>query len=437
MNEKTEKRERFAPYMGMTFLIGLGFFTMGLMDPLYDNYLPIFLGKWIASNGIIGTIMTLDNIFAILLIPLVSVWSDRTRSPIGRRMPFILITLPLSALCFSGIPWAAEASLAAIIILVFFLNVFKQAARGPVVALMPDIIPGDLRSEANGVINTMGGIAAIVGTVGLAKLMDVKLTLPVFGETEGKLPFPIAGVLVLLATILLFIFIKEKKAPAEDSAAEEKKTGFLTSIKIIAKDKSAIRILIALFFWFLGYQGVLPFIGKYSLEVLGTTKGNAAMAAGMVGIAYALFAVPSGYFAHKLGRKRTIRGALIGLSIILGLCFFFLPISGMLGLEGMARTRLFWGLLFFFGIFWVSIITNSFPMLWQMASYGTMGIYTGMYYTFSQAAAITAPPITGFIIDIAGYPGMFLFSALCMAAAFLVMAGVKKGETSETAEQAA
>ena len=53
----------------------------------------------------------------------------------------------------------AIASLLALIVVVFFLNLFKQSARGPVVALMPDIIPGDYRSEANGVINTMGGIA--------------------------------------------------------------------------------------------------------------------------------------------------------------------------------------------------------------------------------------------------------------------------------------
>ena len=84
MSENAEKgKDGFKPYIKMTFIIGLGFFTMGLMDPLYDTYLPIFLGKWISSMKVIGVIMTLDNIFAIMLIPIVSVWSDRTRTPIG------------------------------------------------------------------------------------------------------------------------------------------------------------------------------------------------------------------------------------------------------------------------------------------------------------------------------------------------------------------
>ncbi|MFA6507165.1 MAG: MFS transporter [Treponemataceae bacterium] len=422
----------FKPYLKLTFVIGLGFFTMGLMDPLYDTYLPIFLGKWISSMRTIGFIMTLDNIFAIMLIPIVSVWSDRTRTPIGRRMPFILATLPLTAVFYSFIPYAAVASLMALVVVVFFLNIFKQAARGPVVALMPDIIPGDFRSEANGVINTMGGIATIVGTVALARLMDVKIVLPIIGDTRDKLPFPLAGILVVIATLLLFIFVREKPESMAAVSQEDavKRTPFWASLKTVARaqDKSAIRILVSLFLWFLAYQGVLPWIGKYSIDKLGMSSGNAALGAGMVGIAYAIFAIPSGYLAHKIGRKKAIRIALTALTLVLLALFFFLPFTSALGLSGLPRMIAFWAILFVFGIFWVTVITNSFPMLWQMADHGTMGIYTGLYYTFSQAAAISAPPITGTLIDMAGYPAIFLFSAVCMTAACLTMAGVDKGE---------
>lgn len=421
----------FDRYAGTTFVIGLGFFTMGLMDPLYDTYLPIFLGRWIGSMGVVGGIMTLDNIFAIFLIPIVAVWSDRARTPIGRRMPFIIVTLPLTAICYSFLPYAATASLAALIALVFFLNIFKQAARGPVVALMPDTIPGEYRSEANGVINMMGGIAAIIGTIGLARLMDVRVRLPVLGDTENRLPFPVAGLLVVAATALLFAFVRERTA--EESATGEERAPFFASLKTIGanKDRSALRILVSLFFWFLGYQGVLPWIGKFAVETLGASQGTAALGAGMVGIAYAAFALPSGYFAHRIGRKRTIRAALVVLAAILCVLFGLNTVAGALGLQGAAVLILFWVIMFAFGVFWVAVVTNSFPMLWQMADYGTMGIYTGLYYTFSQAAAIAAPPITGLLIDIAGYPAIFLFGALCMAAAAVVMGGVRGGETAE------
>ncbi|MEW5816932.1 MAG: MFS transporter [Spirochaetota bacterium] len=423
-------------YYGITFLIGLGFFTMGLMDPLYDTYIPIFLERaGVASKGLIGSIMTLDNIFALCLIPIVSAFSDRTRTSIGRRMPYIIVTLPLTAVFFALIPFAAVNGLALLILAIFCLNIFKQAARGPVVALMPDTIPGDYRSEANGVINTMGGIAAIVGTVGLARLMDISVTLPFIGNTKNKLPFPISGILVIFATLLLFIFIKEKKDARPDTT--EEKMPVKESLKMIlaSKEKSAFYILLSLFLWFLGYQGVLPFLGMYTIKYIGVSEGAAALSAGMVAIAYALFAIPSGIIAHKIGRKKVIRVCLLGLTILVGLIFFHDPVTKNLRLSPGMSFAAFALLLFLFGIFWGSVVTNSFPMLWQMASYGNMGIYTGLYYTFSQAAAITAPPITGTISDITSLRGIFMFAALCMFAAFIVMGFVKKGEPKQAAEE--
>ncbi len=151
-----EGKKSMKGFYGVTFLIGIGFFTMGLMDPLYDNYVPILLSGYIRSKGVIGTIMTLDNIFAIFLIPIVSALSDRTSTKIGRRMPYILVTLPLTWNLFRPHSLCCPEEPCLLIIAVFFLNIFKQSARGPVVALMPDTVPGDLRSEANGVIKHDG-----------------------------------------------------------------------------------------------------------------------------------------------------------------------------------------------------------------------------------------------------------------------------------------
>ena len=374
-------KEGMKKYYGVTFLIGLGFFTMGLMDPLYDTYIPIFLSRFIGSKGVIGSIMTLDNIFALFLIPIVAAMSDKTHTKIGRRMPYIIVTLPLSGIFFGLIPFSALWGLTSLIIAIFLLNVFKQAGRGPVVALMPDTIPGEYRSEANGVINTMAGIAAIVGTIILARLMDIKINLPGRGPTDEILAFPIAGVLVIIATLFLFIFIKEKHR-AED---KEEKVKIMESIKLIfsSEDKSAFLILISLFLWFLGYQGVLPFIGLYSKEVIGVSSGTAGLAAGMVAISYALFAILSGVIAHKIGRKKTIRISLFMLTIVTLLLAAHPGVSRLLQISQTSMLLSFFLLLFIFGTFWVSVVTNSFPMLWQMASYGNMGIYTGLYYTFS------------------------------------------------------
>ncbi|MBL8968895.1 MAG: MFS transporter [Spirochaetaceae bacterium] len=425
-----EKKQGFGKYLGLTFLIGFGFFTMGLMDILYDTYVPIFLGKYIAKNWLVGGLMTLDNILAVFLIPFVSLWSDNTRTRIGRRMPYIITLLPLSAVCFSLIPYAAARSVGALLLVIFGLNLFKQSVRGPVVALMPDTIPGEFRSEANGIINTMGALGAIISTIGLARLMDLDLVLPLLGRTKDSLPFPIAGILVVLATILVFAFVRERN---HDGAAKEEKVPLVKSLRAIAgeKDKSALWILVSLFFWFLGYQGILPFIGKLCKDVFEIqASSKAALPASAVAIAQTLFAIPSGYVAHRIGRRKAIRGSLLVLVVLLGVGAFMA--SSLAAPLGMAtRFYALLGMMFVFGVFWITIIVNSFPMLWQMATFGTIGVYTGLYYTFSQTAAITSPPLTGGIIDLAGYPGIFVFAALCMVAAFFFMGKVTKGEPGE------
>ena len=435
-----DAKKGFKKYLGLTFLIGFGFFTMGLMDILYDTYVPVFLGDilkktGINSNALVGFIMSLDNILAIFLIPLVSVWSDNTRTKIGRRMPYIIVLLPLSAICFSLIPYAAGQSLFALLLVIVGLNIFKQSVRGPIVALMPDTIPGEYRSEANGIINTMGALGSIISTIGLARLMDLNVVLPLLGQTKDRLPFPVAGLFVIIATVLVFSFVHEQN---KDEVAQEKKVPVLQSIREIAgqKDKSALWILLSLFFWFLGYQGILPFVAKMSIDILHTSKANAALPAAAVGIAQAVFAIPAGYMAHKIGRRKTIRISLIVVTSLLILGGFLAsPAAGGIGTK--TRFFCFLGMMFVYGIFWIAIITNSFPMLWQMATYGSIGIYTGLYYTFSQAAAIISPTITGGLIDLVGYPGIFGFAAVCMLLAFYFMSKVKKGEPTEKPAEAA
>ena len=419
-----------------TILIGLGFFTMGLMDPLYDTYVPIFLDDFLDSRFLIGLVMTLDNVLALFLIPLVAALSDKTRTPIGRRMPYILVTVPLSGIFFALVPFGAlpTGSLAALVALVFLLNLAKQAARGPVVALMPDTVPGEFRSEANGVINTMGAIAAIVGTVALAPLMDVDIQLPIIGSSARRLPFLLAGLLVILATLLLFLFVKERHAAKTEETRE--KLSKSLSLVFGGQDKSAMLILLGIFFWFLAYQGLLPFVGIYSRDVLGVSEGLAGLSAGAVAISYGIFAIPSGILAHRIGRKRLIRICLAGLSAVLVVIFFHEPITSALGMGATAAWIAFLVLLFVFGAMWGSVITNSFPMLWQMAHFGNIGIYTGLYYFFSQGAAIVSPPVSGGVIDlfatvmgpIGGLRMIFLFAFVCFLVAFLVMGGVRGGE---------
>ncbi|HNQ97775.1 MAG TPA: MFS transporter, partial [Treponemataceae bacterium] len=91
----------------------------------------------------------------------------------------------------------------------------------------------------------------------------------------------------------------------------------------------------------------------------------------------------------------------------------------------------FWALMFGFGVFWICVVANSFPMLWQMAQFSNIGVYTGLYYTFSQLAAIVAPACSGAIIDLAGYRSMFVFCSVFFLLACFTMGLVTSGEKDD------
>jgi MFS family permease len=429
-----KKKDLPAGFYKTTFMIGLGFFTMGLMDPLYDNYIPVFLDGFVASRAVIGALMTIDNIMALMLIPLVTAWSDNARTSIGRRMPFVTVLLPLSAVTFALLPYAGTATLGVFVIALVGFNLFKQSARGPVVALMPDTIPNEYRSEANGVINMMGGIAAVVGTVILAPMMDLRLVLPVFGDTSRRLPFLVAAGLIVTATILLRLTVRE--TPLHDRT--DRRTPVLQSLRAVftQEDKAAVYILVALFLWFSAYGGMRPFMTLYVIEYLGLSEGIAGLSTGLFAVGYLLFAVPSGMIAHRIGRKRTIRIALISMAVLAFLMYSHETWTLRIGASPTFAVATFWGLLFLFGMCWGAANTNSFPMLWQMATLDNMGAYTGVYYVFSQAAAIITPPVTGLIVDAVGFRSIFVVASVVMVASFLVIGRVRGGETARTKETA-
>ena len=146
---------------GKIFLLGFGFFGVSVIWTVYNAFVPLFLAnKFNLSPAIIGFFLTLDNIAALFIQPPVGAWSDRLRTPIGRRMPFVLIGAPIGAIAFGLIPIAAVLPLFVACTSTLLLSMAFW--RTPVVALMPDITPSKYRSQANGIINLMGGIGTII-----------------------------------------------------------------------------------------------------------------------------------------------------------------------------------------------------------------------------------------------------------------------------------
>jgi maltose/moltooligosaccharide transporter len=280
--------------IGKTFLLGFGFFGVSVIWSVYNAYVPIFLqDRFLLAVGFIGIFMTLDNIAALFIQPAVGAWSDRIHTRLGRRLPFILVGAPIAALSFIMLPLAG--SLFAFFLASIALLISMSIWRTPVVALMPDITPSKYRSQANGIINLMGGLGAIIAFIGGAKLYDI----------NPEYPFLMGAVLVLVAAILVLIFIREPKIPDN---AEEEKPGIMSSIKTMlnSPDKSEIRLLSAIFFWFVAYAGIEAFFTLFTKNYLLLPESDGARMLGQLSLLFVIFAIPAGYIGSAVGRKKTI-----------------------------------------------------------------------------------------------------------------------------------
>ena len=346
-----------------TFLIGFGFFGISVLWTLYNAYVPIYLQ---AGNptfdvpgevgfglgaGLTGVIMTLDNIAAFFLLPLIGVWSDRIWTRLGRRMPFILVLAPIAIVAFILIPVTVrmvppelsgqvDRLGTPLSLFMIAIGVFLAAMAGfrtPVVALMPDLTPSPLRSQANGVINLMGGVGTLIATLGSSFLYGM-----------GRMvPFVFGGVLMAAAVLMLLFFVREPRA-FKAAAHEDEGLGALRGIRRVSPEarRSLAFLMGAIFCWFVGYNAVETFLSSYGVSELGMSIGTAPLLLGVASLAFLAFAIPSGYIAARFGRRRTI---------ILGLMIFGVLLVANFFLR---NATLIWPIMAIGGIGWALVNIN-------------------------------------------------------------------------------
>ena len=395
-----------------TLLIGLGFFTVSIVWGLYNVAVPLYLGDLGLSGVAVGSVMTIDNIFAIIFLPIFGALSDRTNNRYGRRMPYLLIGIPLSAIAFILIP-VMRHSLLTIMITVIAMNFFMSIYRAPTVALMPDFTPRPLRSKANGVINFIGGVGSVIAFLIGGFLFD----------TNEFLPFAVGSLIMIVTIIVMYLLIHEPKEIVDDKPAvnEEKATADEKG-----RGLSLIFLLLAIFFWFTSFNAVETFFSTYGVNVLNIQKGQASFMLAIFSAMLVVFAIPSGFLATKIGRKKTI---LIGITVLFltFLSINFIPKTNIIPM---------YALLAIGGISWALININSYPMVVEMTSNKGIGKYTGFYYFFSMLAAIISPILFGFIKDRLGDQFLFVYSSISMVLAFFFMMLVQHGEAKPEAKSA-
>lgn len=410
----------------LVFCIGFAFFCTQISWSLYNQQVPISLLAYISSIAIVGLIMGLDNLVGVVVQPVMGNVSDNTRTKWGRRMPYIMTGIPLSALFFALISF--EVSLVSLLIFMFLFIITMSFYRSQTVSLMPDFIQPQHRSKGNSIINMMSAISLVAASLISLFLVDISL----------QLAFITVSIIMLIGCLVLILTVKEKNAysyqlllkteqdEGEKVKDKKDKVGLGASFKDVLEeeDKTTLKMLFAIFFISVGWAALNALLSAYGIAVLGLTRGQAGGLMLYGAITFLISAFPLAILAEKYGRRLFIK---------IGLAIFSIGLIGGFLFRTVLMTSIMIALI---GIGYACVIVNTIVIIWGLApSEKKIGTYTGMYYLFTFTAEIFGPGLVGLMTDLTGWEYFFLNSSFFLIAALILLFFVKREEAILTEEQ--
>lgn len=441
-----------------TFIIGFAFFGILLLWQVYDSWCPTFLTELFKEalgaatieevQYLVGIMMALDNLAALIMLPIFGALSDKTHTKIGKRMPYILVGTFCCAVAFPFVPVFFHfhnlgGTIAMMAIVVFFAMMY----RNPAVSLMPDITPKPLRSKANGIINIMGYIGGAFATVvGIVFVLSSYLGVDSSNWLNGtaniwliEAPFLVASVLMIISALVLFFLINENKveeevkpemelgeklAQVENSVAHDDEKPMSKANKIML-----FLILGAEFLWFMADNGIGTFMGNYTLYYLHCQTSSNMINTIVGGVGSVVGFLIGGILAGKIGRKWTIMSGL-GLTTVALLVWLILSLSIPVTIpeEGYNSFPIYLYFIWAIKGFGMSLVhVNSYPMVVELCSSKKVGRFTGFYYVSSMAAQTITPVALGSLLLLESFSFQLLpvYALVLVAVAAIIFMFVK------------
>ncbi len=398
-----------------TILIGMAFLSICAFWQMYDNIIPLILKNTFGlGETLIGTVMALDNVLALFLLPVFGMLSDRVDTRIGKRMPFVVGGTALAAILLMILGYAnASKQLILFVVVLFFLLIAMGLYRSPAVALMPDLTPKPLRSKGNAIINLMGAVG------GVFTLLMIKVLLGP-GETPDYMPlFTAIALFMVISVVILFFTVRENKLRAAMPLEDESRVDEPKNTSELPREvkRSLIFMLFSISLWFTAYNAVTTAFSRYATEVWGLENGGYANCLMMATVAAIISYIPIGMISTRIGRKKTI---LLGI-ILITVCYFAASLFGTYN----NIMVIFFAII---GFAWAAINVNSLPMVVEISAAGDVGKYTGLYYTFSMSAQVITPILSGYLLEHISYRTLFPYAVAFSIASFCTMQMVKHGD---------
>lgn len=397
----------------ITFFVALAVFAQESTWNLYDSQVPPLLREHLGSAALIGALMGMDNLLGIFVQPWMGNRSDGTRTAWGRRIPYLVVGMPVAALLFVLIPHAA-ASLPLLILTMFgyalVANSFKPIAE----SLLPDFIAPERRSRANAAVKIASSITVIVAALISLFLID----------DFPKLSFAIPAVVMVGSVAVLAWKVRDSRSPAYRAALEEDRAEpgeasprvrmreVLLDI-VRDTDRSRLLVIAAVFAFGGAWFASRSLITNYGMETLGLSRGDAGGLTLPSGLAFIVAAYPVALLAERFGRLRVI---LAGMAVFAAAMVLGTAVSTPAGIV-VAMCVAAAGA--------AAFIVNTAVVLWNLApSARVLGTYSGLYTVGWSAGGFAGPALVGGMVDLTGWRFMLLDVGVVTAVAVLLVARV-------------
>ncbi len=243
--------------------------------------------------------------------------------------------------------------------------------------------------------------------------------------------FTVIGAIMITALVIFLLTVNEPKF-VKEMEEESKRYGVDNGeddngegSRKLSKGEltSLILILASVALWFFGYNAVTSKYSVYAGKVLNLDYNMTLIIAQAAAI---ISYLPVGIISGKIGRKKSILAGVVMLATAFCVASFLRAGSSALLMNCMFALA---------GIGWATSNVNSFPMVVELAKGGTVGKYTGYYYTASMAAQVLTPILSGFLMDAFGMKILFPYATAFVALAFITMLFVKHGDNKPTARR--
>lgn len=383
-------------------LIGCGWFGMNAFFSFNLASIPLFFNGRIEQKWVVGVILGMMGGFGIILSPVVGMLSDKIRHRLGRRRPLMIVALPFMVFVLAS---AQHLTLAWLMALAWPLAYFFHLIiERPWSALIPDLFPPNQRASANGMVQLMGGLGA---------LLYFLLGAYVWARNEEVTFYLVAA--VYAAGVLAIIFGIKERPTHLDEPQETGRVNPLDYLKELREHKALLRYIIASLFWNIGLNGVLPWLTSFGTEEMGMSVELSFMPLALSVGVLILFAVPAGMLADRMGHRK-VTSVGLAIFVVINICIVFVhSIPLVFVLMGIVA--------FGFCIIMVvpyAIVVNLIPS-------NRMAELIGIAWIPIYLSILVAPVIAGLLVDLFGsYRPIFILAAVCHAIGLLLLQGVEE-----------